>query len=253
MHMKKTILGEPLLKLDSVDSTNNYAAALLSKGTAKDGTVILSAYQTQGKGQGSNTWISGVGENLLFSIILKPLSLPAERQFFLSMSISWGIACFLETLVRPVQIKWPNDILINNKKVAGILIENTVSGMNLNTSVIGIGLNVNQVVFTEGITNATSLKLESDREFDLDLALEGLIGWLSSCLNNVYEEQYGTVKVNYLNRLWLLNKWANYSDASGKFEGRITDVTDSGELMVLQRNGKLKNYGFKEITFINML
>ncbi|MFO7371322.1 MAG: biotin--[acetyl-CoA-carboxylase] ligase [Bacteroidales bacterium] len=251
--MKKTILGEPLLKLDSVDSTNNYAAALLAKGTAKDGTVILSAYQTRGKGQGTNTWISGAGENLLFSIILKPQSLPADRQFFLSMSISWGIACFLETLVKPVQIKWPNDILVNNKKVAGILIENTVSGMNLNTSVIGIGLNVNQDVFPEGITHATSLKLESGCEFDLNHTLEELTGWLDSCLMSVYQEQYGTVKVNYLNRLWLLNKWANYSDASGKFEGRITDITDSGELMVLQRNGEIKNYGFKEIAFNNML
>lgn len=251
--MKKTILGEPLLKLESVDSTNNYAAALLAKGTAKDGTVILSAYQTGGKGQGTNTWISSAGENLLFSIILKPQSLPADRQFFLSMSISWGIAGFLETLVKPVQIKWPNDILINNKKIAGILIENTVSGMNLNASVIGIGLNVNQDVFPEGISHATSLKLESGREFDLNHALEELTDWLNSCVMSVYEEQYGTVKVNYLNRLWLLNKWANYSDASGKFEGRITDVTDSGELMVLQRSGEIKNYGFKEIAFNNML
>lgn len=251
--MKKTILGEPLLKLDSVDSTNNYAVALLAKGTATDGTVILSAYQTHGKGQGSNEWNSSAGKNLLFSIILKPQLFPADRQFFLSMSISWGIASYLETLVRPVQIKWPNDILINCKKVAGILIENTVSGMNLNTSVIGIGLNVNQDVFPEGIAQATSLKLESGSELDLDNALADLTGWLNSCLMSVFEEQYGTVKVNYLNRLWLLNKWASYSNASGKFEGRITDVTDSGELMVLNRNGKIKNYGFKEIAFNNML
>jgi BirA family biotin operon repressor/biotin-[acetyl-CoA-carboxylase] ligase len=251
--MKKTILGEPLLKLDSVDSTNNYAAALLAKGTAKDGTVILSAYQTRGKGQGTNTWISGAGENLLFSIILKPQSLPVDKQFFLSMGISWGIAGFLETLVKPVQIKWPNDILINNRKVAGILIENSVSGMNLKTSVIGIGLNVNQNVFPEGITQATSLKLESGRDFDLNHTLAELTDWLNTCLLNVYEEQYGTIKVNYLNRLWLLNKWANYSDVSGEFEGRITDVTDLGELMVQQRSGEFKNYGFKEIAFNSMV
>ncbi len=251
--MEKSIIGKPLLKLDSVDSTNNYAAVLLAKGTAIDGTVILSAYQTSGKGQGSNAWISGAGKNLLFSIILHPRLLPAEKQFFLSMSISWGIAGFVETLVRQVQIKWPNDILINDKKVAGILIENTVSGMSLNSSVVGIGLNVNQEVFPEGIINATSLKLESDREFDLNHTLQGLIGCLNSSLNSLYEEQFGVVKVNYLNRLWMLNKWAVYSDASGKFEGRISDVTDSGELMVLHRNGKIKNYGFQEIAFNNML
>lgn len=251
--MKKNIIGEPLLKLDSVDSTNNYATALLAKGTVTDGTVILSAYQTSGKGQGSNTWISGAGKNLLFSIILKPRSLLAEKQFFLSMSISWGIAGFLETIFRQVQIKWPNDILINDKKVAGILIENTLSGMNLTASVIGIGMNVNQDVFPDGIVNATSLKLESDREFDLDHTLQDLTGWLNSCLNRLYEEQYGTVKVNYLNRLWLLNKWSSFTDASGKFEGRITDVTDYGELIVLLRSGKIKNYGFKEIAFNNML
>ena len=251
--MKKTTIGEPLLRLDSVDSTNNYAAALIAKGTATDGTVILSAYQTNGKGQGSNSWISGVGKNLLFSIILYPRLLPAEKQFFLSMSISWGIAGFVETLVRKAQIKWPNDILINDKKVAGILIENTVSGMNLNASVIGIGLNVNQEVFPEGIINATSLKLESDHEYDLNHTLQDLIGWLNTCLKSLYEEQFGAVKVNYLNRLWMLNRWAVYSDSTGRFEGRISDVTDSGELMVLRRNGKIKNYGFKEIVFINML
>ncbi len=251
--MKKSIFGEPLLKLDSVDSTNNYAAALLAKGTAIDGTVILSAYQYSGKGQGSNTWISSAGENLLFSIILKPPLLPAEKQFFLSMSISWGIAGFVESLVSQVQIKWPNDILIHNKKVAGILIENTVSGMNLSSSVVGIGLNVNQEVFPGGVINATSLKLESEREFDLNHTLQGLTGWLNNCLNSLYEEQFGVIKVNYLNRLWMLNKWSVYSDASGKFEGRISDVTDSGELMVLLRNGKIKTYGFQEIAFNNML
>lgn len=251
--MNRSIIGEPLLKLDSVNSTNNYASTLLAKGTAKEGTVILSAYQTSGKGQGSNTWISSAGKNLLFSIILLPRLLPAEKQFFLSMSISWGIAGFLETLVSKVGIKWPNDILIDNKKIAGVLIENTVSGMNLNTSVVGIGLNVNQEIFPEGLINATSLKQESTHEFDLDHTLKNLTGWLNSSLNSLYEEQYGTVKVNYLNRLWLLNKWAEYTDAGGKFEGRISDVTDSGELMVLHRNGKIKNYGFKEIAFNNFL
>jgi BirA family biotin operon repressor/biotin-[acetyl-CoA-carboxylase] ligase len=247
--MKILNLGKPLLKLKSVDSTNNYAVALLNQGTAGEGTVILADYQTQGKGHGDNKWSSHAGQNLLFSIILHPGFLLAERQFFLSMCISKGIVDFLVSIDQPAQIKWPNDILINGKKVAGILIENTILGKNLHTSVIGIGLNINQQDFPSDLPNSTSLCLVANRKFNLDDCLSKLMLFLNSSLNILYSERYAIAKTDYLNHLWRLNEWAMYKDISGPFEGRIVEVSDPGELMILHRGGEIKNYGFKEIEY----
>ncbi len=132
--MRTVTLGFPLIHLPSVDSTNKYAAAILHKENATEGTVILADVQTQGKGQGDNTWLSDKGLNLLCSIILKPDFLPAYKQFYLSMCIATGINDCLTDLGIRSQVKWPNDILINGKKVAGILIENTILSQNLHTS-----------------------------------------------------------------------------------------------------------------------
>ncbi len=155
--MRTITLGFPLIHLASVDSTNKYAAAILHKQDAGEGTVILADVQTSGKGQGDNIWLSDSGLNLLCSIILKPDFLPAYKQFYLSMCVATGIYDCLNDLGIQSQVKWPNDILIKGKKVAGILIENTILSQNLLTSVIGIGLNVNQVSFPPGIPNAASL------------------------------------------------------------------------------------------------
>ena len=139
--------GNSVIHLTSVDSTNKYAATLLRKENIPEGTVILADVQTHGKGQGGNTWLSDKDLNLLFSLILKPDFLPAYKQFYLSMSIASGIHDCMADLGIRSWIKWPNDILIQDKKVAGILIENTIQFQNIQTSIVGIGLNVNQVTF----------------------------------------------------------------------------------------------------------
>jgi len=248
--MKKPILGKPILKLTSVDSTNNYATALLSNDTTGEGTVILADVQTQGRGHGGNKWFSDAGKNLLCSIILKPDFLVAERQFFLSMCVSNAIHDLILPIARPVFIKWPNDILLIGKKVAGILIENTIIGNHMNTSVIGIGLNVNQEYFPCDLHDPISLSIATGKKYDLNNILSGLIKSLSFHIEKLYLEQYAEIKTIYLNNLWSLNEWAFYTDTSGIFEGRIADVADSGELMMIHRNGIMKQYGFKEIAFV---
>lgn len=240
-------IGEPLIRLHSVNSTNVYLTELASKGEAPEGTVILADHQTHGKGQGGNGWHSDTGKNLLFSLMINPTFLMAERQFYLSMSISNGLAAFIESVARPVAVKWPNDILLNTKKTAGILIENIVAGSFLKSSIIGIGLNVNQQNFPPAVPNPNSLSLASGKTFDLAKTLANVLASLQTSLGSLYGQQYGLIRTTYLNRLWRLNEWAEYSDASGRFEGRIADVTDAGELMVTLRNGKMKQYGFKEI------
>jgi len=247
--MRTVSLGDPIIRLTSVDSTNNYAATLVHREKASEGTVILADLQTHGKGQGKNSWFSEKGLNLLMSIILKPDFLPAYKQFYLSMSIASGINdCLADMGIRPL-IKWPNDILINGKKVAGILIENTILSNNLHTSVVGIGLNVNQENFPAIIPNPVSLKLETGKTYDINQLLEKLILFIQKRLNPLYSENFTAVKSAYLNSLWLLNTRAVFTDEAGRFEGRIVDVAESGELVIVTASGETRSYGFREVEF----
>jgi BirA family biotin operon repressor/biotin-[acetyl-CoA-carboxylase] ligase len=242
-------LGDPLIHLPSVDSTNNYAISLLKQPDTREGTVILADFQTGGRGQSGNQWVSDKASNLLFSVILKPRTVPAEKQFYLSMCISIGIAEFLSLLTGPVAIKWPNDMLVNNKKIAGMLIENTIMGEYLNSSVIGIGLNVNQRGFPSSLQQATSLSIQSGISYDLRSLLDSLLKCLSDSVTQLYNGRLAIIKTNYLNNLNGLNRWLNFSDDTGNFEGRITDVADTGELIIMRRDGTIRWYAFKEIRF----
>jgi BirA family biotin operon repressor/biotin-[acetyl-CoA-carboxylase] ligase len=247
--MKNFMTGHSLIRLESVDSTNTYAARLLSQKKADEGTVILTAYQSMGKGHGGNKWISEAGCNLLFSVILCPEFLLAERQFYLSMCISNGIHEFIEPMIQHATVKWPNDILIREKKVAGILIENRICNQYLLTSVVGIGLNVNQKDFPPGLPGPVSLSLAAGREFDLTETLQGLLRSLDKHISLLYEERFAETKTYYLNHLYRMNEWAEFTDSAGIFTGRIADIADTGELIVLRQNGVQKLYGFKEIAF----
>ena len=246
--MKTVNVGFPLIQLQSVDSTNSYASQLLRMSEVTEGTAILAVQQTHGKGYGGSQWISEPGQNLLFSFILKPGFLPADHQFYLSMCVSNAILDFISGLAGPVCVKWPNDILLQGGKVAGILIENTVLDRNLYTSVIGIGLNVNQKNFPPGLPNPVSLSIAAGTEFDLSDTLTSLFGSLNTHISILYQEEYARIKTAYLNNLQGLNEWAIFEDQSGTFEGRIVDVADTGELIVANHEGEVKQYRFKEVT-----
>lgn len=242
-------LGEPLIKLETVDSTNDYATNLLRTENAGEGTVILADYQSLGKGRGNNRWQSEKGQNLLFSIIFKPDFLRADKQFYLSMGISNGIAELVEKIAGNSKIKWPNDIFLNNKKVAGILIENTIMKDKLYTSVAGIGLNVNQQIFSPDLTDAISLYQVTGKKYDLFDVLNDLLRLITKTLEPLYSGDYGTLKIAYLNRLFRLNEWTRLADSSGMFEGRIVDIGESGELLVEKHKGQITPYSFGEIKF----
>ena len=174
----------------------------------------------------------------------------AERQFFLSMCISIGIAQFVTSITGKSKIKWPNDILLDGRKISGILIENTIIGDVLNTAVVGIGLNVNQTIFPQELPHPASLKLATGKTYDLQELLQTLLEMLTESVNLLYNGRFDIIKTGYLNNLWRMNEWANFKDTSGSFEGRITDITLAGELMVMKRTGDFRLYGFKEIGFI---
>lgn len=247
--MTEISFGKPLIHLQTVDSTNNYALALARQPDTAEGTVILADFQTGGRGQGNNRWQSEAGLNLLFSIILRPVSVPAHRQFYLSMAIATGITGGLQRFGIPAQVKWPNDILVNGKKIAGILIENTVMGPNLYTSVVGTGLNVNQTGFPADLPAATSLRLETGREHIPEEILAAALEGMAANLALLYGDQYGRIKSDYLNRLWMLNRETTLHDSTGTFRGRIVDVAETGGLLVRGPEGEIRQYGFREVSF----
>lgn len=247
--MDTITLGKPLLHLQTVDSTNNYALRLAKQQETLEGTVILADFQTGGRGQGTNQWQSESGVSLLFSIILRPVAVPAARQFYLSMTVATGIVAGLSHMGMKAAVKWPNDILVADKKLAGILIENTVMGLNLNTSVVGVGLNVNQEGFPVYLSAATSLRLETGQKVDPDALLTRLLEGVGGRIALLYDGQYARIKSDYLNLLWKLNIRTGMKDAMGPFTGRIADVAESGELIVTDPHGKIRKYGFREVSF----
>jgi BirA family biotin operon repressor/biotin-[acetyl-CoA-carboxylase] ligase len=245
----KTTIGDPLIRLEQVDSTNVYAGQLIKNGHAKEGTVILAEYQTHGKGQRGNSWESEKGKNLIFSIILMPEWLEAGRQFLLLMSVSLGmIELLIEEGLKPC-IKWPNDIYVSKRKIGGILIEHSLKGQTLTTSVIGIGLNVNQQHFALAGIQATSLALELNRKVDRDKLLRQALKHLGRWIGCLYDGKYDLIRSSYLRHLMNFGEWASYADARGVFKGRITGVQESGELAMEDQKGAVKYYGFKEIEF----
>lgn len=251
--------GKFLIHLPSVDSTNTYAKEHLSKSTPIDGTVILADEQYAGRGQAGNIWQSTPCENLTFSIIFKTDFLPAAAQFGLNMAISLGIRTAVAEIIGQqgrqhmnVSIKWPNDIYIDDKKVSGILIENTISGMYLKHSIIGIGLNVNQQDFAE-LTRATSLRRELDKSMEQISVLKEVLAAIERYFFLLKEGKTTLLKSAYISHLYRYNEMAAFEKDHLSLQGCIKDVSPTGLLImdVMQEDGSLQEmqFAFKEIAF----
>ncbi len=249
------IIGSNLIVLKEIGSTNEYAYDLLSQSKQIDGTIVLTYFQTNGKGQGKNLWISEKNKNLLLSIILQPDFLDIEKQFYLSMIISLGILNTIRKYTsEEIKIKWPNDIFLAGKKVAGILIKNILSGKKIKNSIIGIGLNINQYQFNELENIATSMAKMENKEFDLKKVLDELIINLNYYYNKLRKNKYVEIKKEYLENLYKLNIQSNFelpainNTPSKSFSGKITGIDESGRLLV-ETQGEIKTFMHKEIIF----
>ena len=247
--MSNLELRNNIVYLKSVDSTNDYANRLIKKKGADEGTVILAEFQNQGKGQRGNFWESEAGKNLTFSFILRPRSLPAQKQFYLSMAVSLGIIRFFESEKIEAFIKWPNDIYVGRKKIAGILIENSLNRDTIDYSVIGIGLNVNQEKFLSDAPNPTSILLEKNIVSEPDNVLDKLLTVLELQLRQLYENKLELLRDNYLRYLMLRGKLSTFIAGGCSFEGEIINVNEAGELVLQLKDGAKKSFGFKEIVF----
>ncbi|MCL2097586.1 MAG: biotin--[acetyl-CoA-carboxylase] ligase [Bacteroidales bacterium] len=239
----KTIEPHSVTWLNTVDSTNSEAAR--HSATAADLEVWAAVFQQVGRGQQENRWESEAGKNLLFSIFLRPKLLLAEKQFLLSQLVSIALCdCLQKEGVKAV-IKWPNDIYVNKKKIAGILIEHHISGAYISSSIAGIGLNVNQQVFHTA-PNPTSMFLETKRLFDLPLLLQKIINNIKTYYLSIDAEK---LQERYLSYLLNYKKWATYINSDGKiFKAKIIDVCSTGELSLINKMGDILHFAFKEIS-----
>jgi len=247
--MKRPFVGSRIIQLDSVDSTNNFAAKQLSEGELTDGTVIMASFQSSGKGQRGSNWQSLVGLNLLCSIVLLPKSLKAEQQFYLSKVISIAIAEVLHEIgVQKTSIKWPNDILADKSKIAGILIENSIRQDKLESSIIGIGLNVNQKNFSD--LNASSVLLETGRYHPVQELATQLFKRIDTCYGFLLEQQFELINQRYNALLFGQEKRHSYQIGGEKRSCIIDRVGVSGELFLECENEILGPFGVRDIELL---
>ena len=245
-------VGQNLLTLKEVDSTNNFLKNLLTNSKPlPEGTVIMAEDQYAGRGQQQNKWLSQPGKNLTFSILLKPTFINAVNQFDLTRAISLGVYDTLRTLLDDgLKIKWPNDIYYKDRKLGGMLIENMVQGERINSSVVGIGLNINQDDFPDGVGNATSVKQILHKDYDLRLLLSEICSRIEGYYLHLKAGRIDFIRSSYLTRLYWLNQPRQFKADGEAFEGIIEGVADNG-LLQIKRDGLTVTYNLKEIEFLN--
>lgn len=214
-------------------------------------SVLAAEIQNAGRGQRGNVWFSGEGANLTFSIFLKP-ELKAAKQFRISQITALSIVKFLEKHDIKASVKWPNDIYVQNRKICGILIENTLRGDSIIHSIIGIGLNVNQESFPQEIPNPTSMLMETGKTFDLKMLLEDYIRSFRQMITERLSEDTKDTDLEYQEYLWRKDEEYSYRDmrTGNIFIGRITGISETGCLSVQKKEGEPEEFAFKEISYI---
>jgi BirA family biotin operon repressor/biotin-[acetyl-CoA-carboxylase] ligase len=237
------------IRLDEVDSTNAEAMRLLKRGKPAEGSCIVAAFQTEGRGQRSNSWDSAPAANLLSSFILYPRPFMAERPFLLSKTLALAVHKTLATLsTGHVQIKWPNDILIDGKKAAGILIENQWAGSNWQAAIAGIGINVNQTEFI--LEKATSLARQNGKLVLVDGVLKELQLQLSIEYARLCNEQEASINEDYHHELFGKEDYHLYQTLSGQLKAKVVRVADDGRLELISEKSELHSYDLNEVRLI---
>lgn len=243
-------IGKIHYHLDETSSTNEYAALLIDAEKTIEGTLITASAQSKGRGYSGNRWESEKGENLLFSIVLKPAFLQARQQFYLNELITLGLYDALQPkLGSSLKIKWPNDVFYKDEKLAGILIENSLSGNFIQHSIIGIGLNVNQTKFDKAIKNVSSLKSITKQEWNLDDLLATICNKIEKRYLQLKNNQLQILQQDYMKALYRADEEHWYRKDGKRFKARIAGLNPEGKLMLATGKG-WDAYGFKEVEFV---
>jgi BirA family biotin operon repressor/biotin-[acetyl-CoA-carboxylase] ligase len=244
-----------IVRLATVDSTNRHArdeaAALWKNRGTCDFAVVTSGHQTAGRGQRGNTWNSNAGENLLFSILLRPgRSLEVKKQFLLSQAVSIALHDAMKCYGIDTQLKWPNDIYVGKRKLAGILLELDYAGAFVEQAVIGIGLNVNQKNFPPMDRVPVSMKMLQERDFILNDVLATILDFFEHYYAELRFGNREAIATEYKKLLLGVNEQHTFIDKDGHFEAVIQDIESDGHLLLKRENGNISRYAFKEVEMI---
>ncbi|WP_054851704.1 biotin--[acetyl-CoA-carboxylase] ligase [Olleya sp. ITB9] len=238
-----------IIKLNATESTNRFMRNLSLESSVQDFTTVVTSTQSKGRGQMGSAWQSESFKNLTFSVYKGFKQFEFEDQFKISMAVSLAIIKALETLQIPkLSIKWPNDILSANKKICGILIENVIKQSHIVSSIVGVGLNVNQLKF-EDLPQAGSLKLITGLNYDLDEILHLILKHLEIQLK-LLENDTSALKNNYESYLFRKEKPSTFKSDEGLFSGIIKGVSNEGLLKVMIEDQELKTFDLKTIKLL---
>ena len=241
-----------IIKLDAIDSTNSFLKDLSLTSALENLTVVLTQKQTKGRGQQESTWISEPYKNLTFSVFISLNDVKIIHRRYLNFAISLAIYKVLfDKKISKLSIKWPNDILSANKKICGILIENTFFGDKIKNAIVGIGLNVNQEIFPNSLPNVTSLKLETKITSDLDVLLNEILVELQNNIKLLESKYFHLLEKQYLDVLYKKNIPTMFKNSKDEiFMGIISGVSDDGNLQIQLEDDSIIEFGIKEVSIL---
>ena len=245
-----------IIRLSTVDSTNRYmrdeAAALWAKSGAVDGIVVVSAeHQTAGRGQRGNTWNSNAGENLLFSVLIRPgETLRVANQFLLSQAVALALHDTMKSYGIDTSLKWPNDIYVGKRKLAGVLVELDYSGSFVEQAIIGIGINVNQELFPQMDRIPVSMKMLLGRNLGIDDVLATALEFFEHYYSQMLYGNREALAAEYSRLLLGYKELRSFVDSEARFDAVIEGVESDGHLLLRHNDGTLSRYAFKEVELL---
>ncbi len=233
------------IHLPEVESTNNYLRSLSNQGNI----LLTTDYQTSGRGQGTNTWESQRGKNLLFSLRVSPTHILANQQFILSIVGALAVKSALSTYATGFSVKWPNDIYYGDNKISGTLIETTISGRYVSDFIFGIGININQLSF-HSAPNPISLCHIVRREVARQEVLEKILSHFDHFYSQATSADHTTLINTYHQCLYRLGSFYPYEDIDGRFYAKILRVLANGHLLLETQDGLTREYEFRQLKFV---
>lgn len=248
-------VGKKYIYLPSCHSTNDIAASYILDNQVLGGEVFVTSHQVKGRGQRGNSWLSEADKNITLSIILKPDFLLAKEQFKLNVAISLSIIEFLNNYIKSgLKIKWPNDIYCQDKKIAGILIENFLKKYKIENSIVGIGININQTFFEN--LQATSISKETEKSYEILTLIEHLLECVEAKFLLLKNGTFAQLKQQYIGSLYKYQEKHTFIDlkfdVGNSFLGEILGIDAFGKLAILNHNKGIMHYfDFKEVQFLN--
>lgn len=242
-----------IIRLRETESTNRYLHERLADNEVpSDGTIVVSDFQSGGRGQPGNSWESEAGQNLTFSLLYEPCAMPANRSFRISEIAALSVKHTLDRYTAGIAVKWPNDVYWHDRKICGMLIENLLEGSAVGRSIIGIGLNLNQTVFRSDAPNPVSLTQITGQRYD-PLEILGLwYGHFCDLRDRLEAGPDGEADVHqaYVHALYRRDGFHPYADADGTFEAAIEAIEPGGYMLLRRSDGRISRYAFKEVRFL---